>query len=85
MSRLVIVTTTSHVTQRMGGATSGVPRAGWETVVTKFVLVELLVLIVKRNVIVTIVIVTLRRGSVFVKLAQEGGIVINHVTMELGE
>ena len=38
---------------------------------------ELLVLIVKRNVIVTIVIVTLRRGSVFVKLAQGGDIVIN--------
>lgn len=46
VSRLVIVTTTSHVTRRMGGATSGVPRAGWETVVTK-VRKQLLVVIVE--------------------------------------
>ena len=45
MSRLVIVTTTSRVTRRMGAATSGVPRAGWETVVTK-VRKHLLVVIV---------------------------------------
>ena len=46
VSRLVIVTTTSHVTQRMGGATSGVRRVGWETVVTK-VRKQLLVVIVE--------------------------------------
>lgn len=46
VSRLVIVTTTSRVTRRMGAATSGVPRAGWETVVTK-VRKQLLVVIVE--------------------------------------
>lgn len=46
MSRLVIVTTTSRVTRRMDGATSGVRRAGWETVVTK-VRKQLLVVIVE--------------------------------------
>ena len=46
VSRLVIVTTTSRVTRRMGGATSGVPRVGWETVVTK-VRQQLLVVIVE--------------------------------------
>lgn len=83
--RNVIATTTSHVTQKMGAATSDVPRAEWVTAVIKFVLVELLVLTVNRNVIVTIVSVARRLGAVFVEQACGEDIVISLVEMEHGE
>lgn len=38
--RNVIATTTSHVTQKMGAATSDVPRAEWVTAVIKLVVME---------------------------------------------
>lgn len=84
VSICVIATTTSHVTQKMGAATSDVPRVEWATVVIKFVPVELLVLTVNRNVIVTIVSVAQRLGAVFVEQECGEGIVISLVVMEHG-
>lgn len=83
--RNVIATTTSHVTQKMGAATSDVPRAEWVTAVIKFVLVELLVLTVNRNVVVTIVSVAPRLGAVFVEQACGEDTVTSLVVMEHGE
>lgn len=83
--RNVIATTTSHVTQKMDAATSDVPRAEWVTAVIKFVLVELLVLTVNRNVVVTIVSVAQRLGAVFVEQACGEDTVTSLVVMEHGE
>lgn len=83
--RNAIATTTSHVTQKMDAATSDVPRAEWVTAVIKFVLVELLVLTVNRNVVVTIVSVAQRLGAVFVEQACGEDTVTSLVVMEHGE
>lgn len=85
VKRNVIAITTSHVTQKMAAATSDVLKAEWVTAVIKFVLVEVLVLTVNRNVIVTIVSVAQRLGAVFVEQACGEDIVISLVVMEHGE